>query len=65
MEIFSYGSPLRVQSKEKFLIGTSKPINPELASLFMKLDNAEESGKGINTIVGNNGKDVFKISETD
>ena len=65
MEIFSYGSPLRVQSKEKFLIGTSKPINPELASLFMKLDNAEESGKGINTIVGNYGKDVFKFSETD
>ena len=65
MEIFSYGSPLRVQSKEKFLIGTSKPINPELASLFMKIDNAEESGKGVNTIVENYGKDVFEFSESD
>ena len=64
MEIFSYGSPLKVQSKEMFLKGISKPINPELASIFMKIGDAEESGKGINTIVNTYSKDVFEYSDT-
>ena len=65
MEKFSYGSPLKVQSKDKFLNGTSKPINLELPSLFMKIDYAEESEKGVNTFINNYGKDVFEFSDSD
>ena len=64
LEIFSYGSPLKVQPKDMFLKGISKPINPELASIFMKIGNAEESGKGINTIVKAYGKEIFEYSDT-
>lgn len=64
LEIFSYGPPLSVQTKEDFLRGVSVPINPELASVFMKMDKTEASGKGINTIVEKYGIDVFEFSET-
>ena len=64
LEIFSYGNPLSVQTKEDFLRGVSVPINPELTSVFMKIDKAEASGKGINTIVEKYGKEVFEFSET-
>lgn len=63
LEIFSYGSPLSVQSKENFLKGISKPINPELANVFMKVEKSEQSGKGINTIVKKYGKDVFEFGD--
>ena len=64
LEIFSYGNPLSVQTKEDFLRGISVPINPELTSVFMKIEKAEASGKGINTIVEKYGKEVFEFSET-
>lgn len=64
LEIFSYVSPLKVQSKEMFLKGISKPINPELAAIFMKIGESEESGKGINTIINIYGKEVFEYSDT-
>ena len=64
LEIFSYGNPLSVQTKEDFLRGVSVPINPELTSVFMKIEKAEASGKGINTIVEKYGIDVFEFSET-
>lgn len=64
LEIFSYGNPLSVQTKEDFLRGVSVPINPELTSVFMKIDKAEASGKGINTIVEKYRIDVFEFSET-
>ncbi len=64
LEIFSYGNPLSVQTKEDFLRGVSVPINPELTSVFMKIDKAEASGKGINTIVEKYGIHVFEFSDT-
>ena len=64
LEIFSYGSPLSVQSKEEFLKGASKPINPELARVFMKVNMSETSGRGVNTIVKKYGENVFEFSET-
>lgn len=64
LEIFSYGTPLSVQSKEEFLKGVSVPINPELTSVFMKSDKTEAVGKGINIIVEKYGVDVFEFSET-
>ena len=42
----------------------SVPLNTELTSVFMKINKAEASGKGINTIVEKYGIDVFEFSET-
>ena len=64
LEIFSYGNPLIVQTKDDFLRGVSVPINPELTNIFMKIDKTEASGKGVNTIVKKYGIDVFEFSET-
>ncbi len=51
-------------TKEKFLKGISSPINPELAKICMRLEYVEESGKGINTIVGKYGEEVFEFEDT-
>ena len=64
LEIFSYGNPLTIQTKDDFLRGVSVPINPELTNIFMKIDKTEASGKGVNTIVKKYGIDVFEFSET-
>ena len=65
MEIISYGSPLKVQTMESFFKGISKPINPELATIFMKIGTVEESGKGVNTIINKYGKEVFVFTGDD
>ena len=61
LEIFSYGTPLSVQSKEDFFKGVSIPINPELANVFMRMEKTETSGKGVSTIVEKYGMDVFEF----
>ncbi len=63
LEVFSYGSPLKVQTKSDFLKGKSKPINPDLANIFMKFDKYEASGKGISTILKAYNADVFEFGE--
>lgn len=63
IEFFSFGNPLDKQSKKDFLRGISKPINPSLSNVLLKLGKVEESGKGINTIVRNYGESVFKFSD--
>ena len=63
LEILSYGSPLLIQSKESFFSGLSKPINPELVNVFMKINKSETSGKGVNTIVNKYGKDIFELGD--
>lgn len=63
IEFFSYGNPLKKQSKDKFLSGISNPVNPELAMILMKLGIIEQSGKGVNTIVKYYGDNVFKFSD--
>lgn len=64
LEVFSYGNALKNITKEKFLKGISSPINPELAKICMRLEYVEESGKGINTIVGKYGEKVFEFEDT-
>lgn len=63
LEVFSYGNALKNITKEKFLKGISSPINPELAKICMRLEYVEESGKGINTIVGKYGEKVFEFED--
>lgn len=59
MGIYSYGSPLDIQANDEFLPSKSKPINPELAKVFMKF---EESGRGVSTILEEYNKSVFDFS---
>ena len=65
LEIFSYGSPLKVQSKKDFLKGKSKPINPDLTNVFMKFDKYEASGKGVSTILQSYSDEVFEFGDND
>lgn len=62
IEVFSYGNPLSVQSKEDFLDGVSKPINPKLMDIFMKIHKSESSGKGVNTIKKKYGEAAFVMN---
>lgn len=62
LEIFSYGSPLEVQSEKDFLKGTSLPVNPELTLIMSKIDKTEQSGKGINTITRRYSSKAFDLS---
>lgn len=62
LEIFSYGSPLSIQSEKDFLKGTSVPVNPELTLIMSKVDKTEQSGKGINTITRRYSNKVFDFS---
>lgn len=65
LEIFSYGSPLKVQSKKDFLKSKSKPINPDLTNVFMKFDKYEASGKGVSTILQSYSDEVFEFGDND
>ena len=45
--------------REDFLDGVSKPINPKLMDIFMKIHKSESSGKGVNTIKKKYGEAAF------
>lgn len=62
LEVYSHGTPLNILTKDEFLRGKSKPINPELAKVFMKFDNFEESGRGVSSILEFYNKSVFDFS---
>ena len=53
---------MSVQSKEDFLDDVSKPINPKLVDIFMKIHKSESSGKGVNTIKKKYGEDAFVMN---
>lgn len=65
LEIFSHGSPLSIQSKSNFLKGKSRPLNPELAKIFMRVNKYDESGKGVKTILRSYDPSVFIFDEDD
>ncbi|MBQ4496285.1 MAG: putative DNA binding domain-containing protein [Spirochaetaceae bacterium] len=48
-------------SKEDFFRGVSKPVNEELAKLFIRLDLMEQTGYGIPLVTEKYGKDVFEF----
>lgn len=47
--------------KEDFFRGVSKPVNEELAKLFIRLDLMEQTGYGIPLVTEKYGKDVFEF----
>ena len=61
MEIISTGGlPLNL-SKEDFFKGVSKPVNEELARLFIRLSLMEQTGHGVPLIVREYGRDAFEF----
>ena len=61
MEIISTGGlPLNL-SKEDFFKGVSKPVNEELARLFIRLNLMEQTGYGVPLIVREYGRDAFEF----
>lgn len=61
MEIISTGGLPQNLSKEDFFRGVSKPVNEELAKLFIRLDLMEQTGYGIPLVTEKYGKDVFEF----
>lgn len=61
LEIISTGGlPLNL-SKEDFFKGVSKPVNEELARLFIRLNLMEQTGYGVPLIVKEYGRDAFEF----
>lgn len=61
IEIISTGGlPINL-SKEDFFRGVSKPVNEELAKLFIRLDLMEQTGYGIPLVTERYGKSVFEF----
>lgn len=61
MEIISTGGLPQNLSKEDFFRGISKPVNEELAKLFIRLDLMEQTGYGIPLVTKKYGKEVFEF----
>ncbi len=61
LEIISTGGLPSNLSKEDFFRGVSKPVNEELAKLFIRLDLMEQTGYGVPRITESYGKDVFEF----
>lgn len=61
MEIVSTGGLPANLSKEDFFKGISKPVNEELAKLFIRLDLMEQTGYGIPLVTNRYGKTVFEF----
>ena len=63
MEIISTGGLPANLSKEEFFKGVSKPVNEELARLFIRLDLMEQTGHGVPLVVRQYGRDVFDLTD--
>jgi len=63
LEIISTGGLPTNLSKEDFYKGVSKPVNEELARLFIRLDLMEQTGHGVPLVVRRYGKDVFEFMD--
>ena len=61
MEIISTGGLPANLSKDDFFLGVSKPVNEELAKLFIRLDLMEQTGYGIPLVTKRYGKTVFEF----
>ena len=63
LEIESYGGIPKVLTREEFLRGKSRPVNPELFSIFKMCGFGEESGHGVPSVVRAYGEGAFQFSE--
>lgn len=63
LEIISTGGLPANLSKEDFYKGVSKPVNEELARLFIRLDMMEQTGHGVPLVVKTYGKEAFEFMD--
>lgn len=63
IEIISWGGLPNNLTKDEFLTGLSKPVNPDLMNIFLKCDLCERSGYGVPVIVEKYGKEAFSFFE--
>ena len=61
MEVVSTGGLPANLSRADFFRGISKPVNEELARLFIRLDLMEQTGYGIPRITQSYGQDAFEF----
>lgn len=61
MEIISTGGLPENLSQDDFFRGVSKPVNEELARLFIRLDLMEQTGYGVPMITERYGKNIFEF----
>ena len=61
LEIISTGGLPANLTREDFFRGVSKPVNEELAKLFIRLDLMEQTGYGIPLVTQHYGKDAFEF----
>ena len=61
IEIISTGGIPQNLSKEDFFRGISKPVNEELARLFIRLNLMEQTGHGVPLVVSRYGEKVFEF----
>ncbi|MBP5584259.1 MAG: putative DNA binding domain-containing protein [Bacteroidales bacterium] len=61
LEIISTGGLPHNLSKEDFYRGVSKPVNEELAKIFIRLDLMEQTGFGIPLVTKRYGKNAFEF----
>ena len=61
MEVVSTGGLPANLSRADFFRGISKPVNEELARLFIRLDLIEQTGYGIPQITQSYGQDAFEF----
>ena len=61
MEIISTGGLPANLTKEDFFRGVSKPVNEELAKLFIRLDLMEQTGYGVPRVTQSYGQEAFEF----
>ena len=61
MEIISTGGLPANLTKEDFFRGVSKPVNEELAKLFIRLDLMEQTGYGVPRVTQSYGEKAFEF----
>lgn len=61
LEVISTGGLPANLSKDDFFRGVSKPVNEELAKLFIRLDLMEQTGYGIPRVTQHYGKNIFEF----
>lgn len=61
MEIISTGGLPANLTKEDFFRGVSKPVNEELAKLFIRLDLMEQTGYGVPRVTQSYGEEAFEF----
>ena len=61
LEIISTGGLPANLTREDFFRGVSKPVNDELAKLFIRLDLMEQTGYGIPLVTQHYGKEAFEF----